>query len=286
MMAKTLTDDFHRIPGANRIALSPELAEEIKNRFDVVRVNKFQIFLLAAGLRKKYLNKKTNEYAPEFQGWYKKNKMDALFGQLPNFTKYASAGDVIDYVDRHTSNPEKYLKQLPTSMGALYELSLMLSDKNGKDAFSICLHFTPKRKLLDEPKSEWSTQRPALIRSNTTEAMVRNWRRNWNNPPPPKVKRSDKRTLPFLTITVSGELFDFDKKTGDKIGCVDLAEVETMLAKINKLFTEENAAQFRIAETPAVKPGTKGAVQQPAMEYLTEGYFRRKEAADPARNIK
>jgi hypothetical protein len=286
MMAKPTADNFHRIPGANRIALSSELAEEIKDRFDVVRENRFQLFLLAAGLRKKHLNKKTNEYAPDFLGWYNKHKMDALFGQLPNFTKYASAGDVVDYVDRHTSNPEKYLKQLPTSLSALYELSLLLGDKQGKDAFNICLHFTAKRGSLDEQKSEWKTQRPALIRSNTTAPMVRNWRRNWNNPPPPKAKRTDKRTLPLATITVSGELFDFDKKTGDKIGCVDLAEVEAMLAKINKLFTDENAAQFRIIETPAVKPGTKGAVQQPAMEYLTEGYFRRKEAADPARNIK
>ena len=105
MMAKPTADNFHRIPGANRIALSSELAEEIKDRFDVVRENRFQLFLLAAGLRKKHLNKKTGEYAPEFQGWYEKHKMDEVFGQLPNFTKYASAGDVIDYVDRHTSNP-------------------------------------------------------------------------------------------------------------------------------------------------------------------------------------
>jgi hypothetical protein len=270
MMAKPTADNFHRIPGANRIALSSELAEEIKDRFDVVRENRFQLFLLAAGLRKQHLNKKTGEYAPEFQGWYEKHKMDAVFGQLPNFTKYASAGDVIDYVDRHTSNPEKYLKRLPVSPGALYEISQILTDKNGKDAFNVCLHFTAKRKSLDEPKSEWTTRYPALIRPNTTAPMVRNWRRQWNDPPPPRVKRTDKRTLPLATITVSGELFDFDRKTGDKLGCVDLPAVEKLLKELSKHFTDKNALQFRLADS---------------MDYLTEGYFKRKEAADPAGGI-
>ena len=32
--------------------------------------------------------------------------------------------------------------------------------------------------------------------------------------------------LKFITITVNGELWDFDKKTGDKTGCVDLNDVE------------------------------------------------------------
>ena len=268
-MAKQ-TNELTRIPGGNRIALSKALAQEIRDRFDKVRENRFQLFLLAAGLRKKYLNKKTQKYAADFEGWYKSNNMKELFGELPNFTKYASAGDVIDYVDRHTSDPEKYLKRLPVSMGALYEISQILTDKNGEEDFRLCLQFTAKRKSLDAPKSEWRTPYPALIRPQTTEAMVRNWRRQWNDPPRPWVKRNDKRTLPLATITVSGELFDFDRKTGDKLGCVDLPAVEELLKKLNGHFNDKNILQFKLTDS---------------MDYLTEGYFKRKEQTDPAGKI-
>ena len=258
------------IPGGNRITFSNQLADEIKERFAADRENRFQLFLLAAGLRKKYLNKKTKEYTKEFVSWMKAKQLDELFGSLSNFTKYAAAGDVVAYVASNTSQPAKYLKRLPLSVGTLYELSQILTGKNGKETFNTCLHFTAKRNSLSEPKHEWKTTKPALIRPKTTEAIVRNWRRNWNDPTPPKKKRTDKRTLPLATISVSGELFDFDKKTGDKIGCVDLPDVEAFIKKLNKLFGEENALQYKF---------------EPNIEYLTNGYFKRKEANDPAARI-
>jgi len=100
---------------------------------------------------------------------------------------------------------------------------------------------------------------------------VRDWRQKWENPPPPKPKRTDKRTLKFLTITVNGELFDFDKKNGDKIGCVDLNDVENFLTKVRKLITKENEHQFLITDE---------------MEYLTDGYFKRKDQTDVTKNLK
>jgi len=260
----------YRIPGGNRITFSNQLADEIKERFAADRGNRFQLFLLAAGLRKKYLNKTTKEYTKEFVGWMKAMQLDELFGSLSNFTKYAAAGDVVAYVATNTSNPEKYLKRLPLSVGTLYEISQILKDKNGKETFKVCLHFTAKRKSLSQPKHEWTTKTPALISPKTSEAVVRNWRRQWNDPPPTKQKRTDKRTLPLATISVSGELFDFDKKTGDKIGCVDLPDVEAFIKKLNKLFGEENAIQFKL---------------EAHTDYLTDGYFKRKEASDPAAKI-
>lgn len=260
----------YRMPGGNRITVSSHLADEIKKRFAADRENRFQLFLLAAGLRKKYLNKRTNKYTKEFVSWMKVEQLDELFGSLSNFTKYAAAGDVVAYVAKNTSNPAKYLKRLPLSVGTLYEVSQILKDKNGKETFKVCLEFTAKRKSLSEPKYEWSTKLPALISPRTSEAVVRNWRREWNDPPPPKQQRSDKRTLPLASIMVSGELFDFDKKTGDKIGCVDLSDVEAFIKKLNKLFDEENAIQFKL-ETHT--------------DYLTDGYFKRKQASDAAAKI-
>ena len=84
-------------------------------------------------------------------------------------------------------------------------------------------------------------------------------------------KRTDKRTLKFITITVNGELWDFDKKTGDKKGCVDLIDVEEFLKKVNGLINETNSIQFKVTDE---------------MEYLTNGYYRDKNRCDPTRNIK
>jgi len=255
--------------GHNRINLSIELVDELRDRFENDRENRFQLFVLSGSIRRKYLDKKTNKYSSEFDSWFKKNKLDELYGSLSNFTKYCGCGDVINYVGTKTSDPQKFLKQLPLSVGSLYELSMVL--KSDKDLFEILLYYTPKRKSVDEPKVQWVTKRPPLINKNTTEQKIRLWRKNFDNPPPPKQKRTDKRSLKFLTITVNGELFDFDKKNGDKLGCVDISEVEEFLKRINGLMSEEDHQKFKITDD---------------MDYLYDGYFKRKDRYDVTKNIK
>lgn len=255
--------------GHNQIVLDDELENEIKQRFDNDRENKFQLFLLSSSIRKKYLDKDTNKYDKKFENWYKKKGLENYYGSLSNFTKYCGCGDVVNYVGTKTSDPQKYLNQLPLSVGSLYELSIIL--KSDKKLFNVLLHFTPKRKTIDEPQYDWVTKRPPLIRKNQTEKGIRSWRRLWENPPPPKQKRTDKRSLKFLTIKVNGELFDFDKKNGDKLGCVDLSDVENFYQKVQNLINEETNKQFLIEDE---------------MDYLTEGYFKRKDQYDITKNIK
>ncbi len=202
------------IPGSNRVTLGNELVQEIRQRFEHDRDNSFQLYLLSSGIRRKYLDKKSGNYTDEFQSWYKKTKMDELYGSLANFTKYAMCGEVVNYVGTKTSNPDKYLKQLPVSVGSLYEISIIL--RRYEDVFKTCLHFTPSRSSLDEEKHDWKTPRPALIRKNITELEVRTWRQKWENPPPPKQKPTDKRTLKFVTIQVNDELIEFNRKTGTR----------------------------------------------------------------------
>jgi hypothetical protein len=260
----------YKIPSGKRVQLSDDLEREIKDRFQQDRENRFQLFVLSSGIRNKYLDKRTKTYSKEFIRWYRDRGLEEIFGKLPNFTKYANCGDVIAYVASKTSDPDKYLKKLPTSVGALYEISLIL--KSSEDLFRVCLHYTAKRKALDTPPHEWVTKLPALINQNASELAIRSWRRKWENPPAPKVKRSDKRTLPFVTITCSGELLDFDKRTGEKIGALDLDEVELFYEKLTKFFKKEATGdlQFRLNDD---------------MDYLTRAYFKRKESNDPARNL-
>ena len=143
--------------------------------------------------------------------------------------------------------------------------------KKDKDLFELLLYYTPKRTSIDEPKVQWITKRPPLINKSSTEQKIRMWRQNFDNPPPPKQKRTDKRTLKFLTIEVNGELFDFDKKNGDKIGCVDLDEVEEFMSKVRSLINETNTMKFKVTDE---------------MEYLTDGYYKRKDQYDVTKNIK
>ena len=262
--------DTYRIPTGKRVTISESLENEIKTRFQQDRDNRFQLFLLSSGIRNKYLDKRTKKYSDQFLKWYKTSGMEDLYGSIPNFTKYSSCGDVVHYVGTKTSDPKKYLKKLPLSVGSLYEISMIL--KMSEDLFKVCLHFTPTRKSVDDPKHEWVTKRPSLINKNSSELKIRTWRRKWENPPPPRVKRTDKRTLPFVTITCSGELFDFDKRTGDKVGVLDLDEVELFFEKLSKFFDKESPSelQFRLEDH---------------MDYLTEGYYKRKERVDPGRNI-
>lgn len=264
-----MSDLQYQIRGGNQITLSDALEREIKDRYQRSREDRFQLHLLSSALRNKYLNRKTNSYSEEFQKWYSDRGMTKIFGSLSNFTKHCGGGDVINWVGTKTSDPQKYLNQLPTSVGALYELSIIL--KSDEDLFKLILQFTPNRKSIDEPKYDWVTKKPPLISNDVTEEKLRNWRRKWENPPPPKQKRTDKRTLKFVEITCNGELFDFDRKTGEKIGCLDLDEVEEFLIKLRALFDEHTDLQFKLTDH---------------MEYLTNGYFKRKESYDVTRNIK
>lgn len=264
-----MTDLQYQIRGGNQITLSDDLEREIKDRYQRSREDRFQLHLLSSALRNKYLNRKTNSYSEEFQKWYSDRGMTKIFGSLSNFTKHCGGGDVINWVGTKTNDPQKYLNQLPMSVGALYEMSIIL--KSDEDLFKLILQFTPNRKSIDEPKYDWVTKKPPLISNDVTEEKLRNWRRKWENPPPPKQKRTDKRTLKFVEITCNGELFDFDRKTGEKIGCLDLDEVEEFLIKLRALFDEHTDLQFKLTDH---------------MEYLTNGYFKRKESYDVTRNIK
>lgn len=268
-MQQLQNPERYQVPGDNEVTLSKELEERLKAHFQSDRTNRFQLYVLSSGIRRKYLDPITQKYSSQFIKWYNATGMDKLFGSISNFTKYASAGDVIHFVATKTSNPEKYLNQLPVSVGALYEISMIL--KSSEDAFNVCLHYTASRKSVNEPKFEWKTKKPALIAPRVTEQKVRTWRQNWENPPPPKVKRTDKRVLPVVSIYCSGELLNFDRKTGEKFGCLDLDRVEELMQEISRLFGAENEAQFRL---------------ESHMDKLTSMYFKRKEYYDVTRNAK
>lgn len=232
----------YAIPGSNGISLDKKLADQIRKHFNTDRENRFQLFLLAAGIRNKYLNKKTGHYSGDFDDWFRKNKMEDVYGGVKNFIKYASAGDVVAHTAFNTSDPEKYLQQLPISLRALYEISFILkgSIEKKNNWFLLCLNHRQFIKLengKEVPTRDKSTI--PLINKHVTAPEIKAWLENRNNPVETlKQKRKDDRVLLLATISVSGSLYDFNKKTGDHIGSAKLQEVQRLMKELTRLFSK------------------------------------------------
>lgn len=231
-------------PGDNTVTLSEGLATDLKKLFRKDRENRFRLFLLCHGIRQKYLDPVRNDYAKEFHDWYSSSGVAELFGKLPNFTKYAAAGEVVDFVATKTTNPTKYLKQLPTSTRALYEVFQIM--KLDEEAFHVCLNFTPTRKHFDAPKYEWKTKGTSpLIHPTASSLDLAAWRKRWEAPVKDKVEDKFRRNVRLLTISVSEDIFEFDP-VGNKVGVVDMSEVKALLSQIEALFSQDNEKQFKL----------------------------------------
>lgn len=93
----TRTNRRYQIPAASDLALKDGLSAKLKELWATAQGSSFDLFLYAAGLRERYLDKKTEPYSPEFQDWYAKQEIQQLLGKMPSFTKYAIAGKNVSF---------------------------------------------------------------------------------------------------------------------------------------------------------------------------------------------
>ena len=258
----------YTIPGDNSVVLSDALADTVRKHFANDRENRFQLFLLAAGIRKRYLKKKGNkdQYEDSFSEWYHKQKMDKQFGQLSNFTKYGLAGELVAYTAK---NAEKYLVQLPTTLRSLYSAYALL--QKDKKVFEICLRVHPTRKSVDEPQTEWGTKgNDPLIHPHATsqeiEAFIERW---FNTQQPEQSSPVDKKEMVLLAkVYVSKDLFNFDKKSGKHLGSIDMPDVETLLTNLQKTL-----------------PRGKSFAVENDIPKIKKKYYRTKDKSGPAAKI-
>jgi len=258
------SDDAIITPGANAVALSNALAQKIKRHFKKDKDNRFELFLLSHAIREKYLDKKSNEYSVDFIDFYEQYKLEEVYGTLANFTKYAAAGSVIEYVKK-TRNSEQNLNKLPVGANTLYEISLII--KLDEEALRACWHFTPRRKSKTAKKHEWITSgTKPLIRPDVTVREISAWRKAWEEPEKEKAEQ-DKyhRNVKLLTLSISEDIFKFDA-VGNKEGVVDLEEVLSLLGKVQALLNKDNEKQFRL---------------ESQIERIQERYAAAKEKNDP-----
>jgi hypothetical protein len=257
-------------PGDNAVTLSPELAKQIKRHFKKDRDNRFELCLLSHAVREKYLDKETDKYTEEFRDFYYKQDLKSVYGNLANFTKYASAGSAIEYVKSNTTDPDKYLAQLPVGINALYEISLII--KLDEAALKACWHFTPRRKSKAAKKHEWITSGTGpLIRPDVTFIELSAWRKRWEEPEREEAEQDKyQRNVKLLTLSVSRDIFKFDA-VGNKEGVVDLEEVVSLLEKVQALLNKGNEKQFRLDSQ---------------IEQIQKRYAAAKEKNDPTNVLK
>ena len=253
-MVKKLKTDFI-LPGANAVVLTTELADQLVDHMIADKQNRFSSYVLAAGIRKAHRDKKTDIYSDEFHHWYDENELDQVFGDAPNFSKFASAGDVVAHVSK-MDDAERYMKQLPVSKGALYACSFILQPRKKPRAkyeleFKRCLMMHPTRKSVDEPQHEWGNKgKTPVIHPRATELEIRQWLRNWENPPPPKPKRDKlKRDQPLATIMFSGSLYDFlsvrDRKVSIEASIIETYNVISVAAETSEFVLVNDAKNVK-----------------------------------------
>ncbi len=262
----TKTNRRYQLPTSSELALKGGLSAKLKGLWSSAQENSFELFLYAAALRERYLDKKTQEYSAEFKDWYTKQEIQHLFGKLPAFTKYAMAGNVVNFF-ANEFREGKYVNQLPLSRSALYEISLLKDQLSAADL----------EKLLFSGGDDGQ----ALICPSASASDISAHRfRQQNKGSKPQKSKSKKFNIPLATIYVSSDLYKFQKGTGEHVGAVKLQDAEKLLAAIvGKLnpdvfdvrdnlakisTTYKNKADAASPSAPLRKPKAKKAVKKKA----------------------
>ncbi len=177
------------------------------------------MFLYAAGLRDRYLDKKKDQYSPEFQEWYAKQELKLLFGKMPSFTKYAMAGGVVSFFANDFKDG-KYVNQLPLTRSALYEISLLKELVSASELEKLFYKGGP-----DDAEG--------LIHPSASAADIASYRNRLQFKSSKATKNKSKKfNIALATIYVSRDLYKFQKGTGEHVGTVDLQDAEKLIAAI------------------------------------------------------
>jgi hypothetical protein len=300
VMAKTPDPtERYALIGHNQISIADgtdaeaDLFREIESLFSKeesllqnVKDTRFRLYIIAASLRKRYWNAKTNKYDQAFHEWYgtKGRNLNRFFKTFPNFTKYAAAGDLVNYVATQSATPDDDLAKLPPSLLTLYHLHLVkngLIEQNHERVFWTLFVSTPKRKSRPDKSIKFDKtplihgERVVKLDDGTNDIQpatiaqdIIDWWSTWNNPVATQ-KSKNEFSIPVATIYAHKSLFSFNRQ-GDHDGTVDLADITKLMREVRSYFTTRNSAKFRI-ETEVAD--------------VTDRYTKRKKQKHPERKI-
>jgi hypothetical protein len=87
----TKTNRRYQIPAFSELALKDGLSAKLKDLWATAQGSSFDLFLYAAGLRDRYLDRKQQRYSPDFQEWYERQELPQLLGKMPSFMSFFAA---------------------------------------------------------------------------------------------------------------------------------------------------------------------------------------------------
>ena len=238
-----------KLPTKEEVALTEELVSVIQSHHRKSREHLFHLCMIAYGLRTHNLmkpksgaggNAQGRVYKPKFREWYSANSLDEVYGSLQNFTLYAMAGRLLEYVQWRVD--PKHISNLPSRVTALYALSQIVWSQGDKA--------TPEsRKLFDKalhhPIKDGSKHN-ALIHPRVTRREIDDWRAIQSGKSA-KVDPIKTHSVVIATITVHKDLFKFDSRTGKKRVGPTMPEVKELTDKLESLVTELDKGKDRFA---------------------------------------
>jgi hypothetical protein len=109
---------------SNKIPLNRALVDEFLAFQKNIRENAISMAEKAYDIRSQYLSADGRKYDKEFEKWWSDYKLDSIFGQRANFTKWPSAGAALSQ-----AKIGEYRDRMPTTLTALYEVSQLTPDE-------------------------------------------------------------------------------------------------------------------------------------------------------------
>lgn len=250
----TRKNHTYKLPSTADVALKDDLSTRLKELFSAATQNSFELYLYAAAMRKRYLNEASGDYKPEFREWYETHEIHLILGKLPTFTKYAMAGEAVNYF-ANVFREGRYVSQLPVTRSALYELSLLI---DSIDELQL-------EKLFHTEGEDGD----ALITPSTTAPEIERYRRRQTAKSVIKTETPSREfTIPLATIYVSRDLYKFNKKTGEHQGPISLDQARAALEVIQESI---GAEAFDIRTN---------------IEKITKKFEKRMKKASPSRSLR
>ena len=240
----------HSIPNCKSSNLQT-LEKQVKNLFSKKKAATVEICLLSSGIRDKYLvsvDEGRATYDAEFNNWIKYGSGAAQYGGVENFTKYAGAGDAINYFSS-VKKPKKdnfdYVNALPlNSVSALNEVNKIINclegfvDHRKEPRIFTLFHGWVQRTSERDKVGETNTKIGKLIHSQSTASDLKSWREGWISPNA-KVMKPIVEGIKFTELRINSSLFEWNPAGKKSENQISLDKFNKELIRLRKVLAAE-----------------------------------------------
>jgi hypothetical protein len=236
------------VPNCKKVDLS-NLYKQVKELFSKKKASTVEICLLSAGIRNKYLIQVDGRpsYAPEFINWIDNGSGASQYGDRSNFTKYAGAGDAINFFSNAKKPPKDdfdYASALPlNSVSALNEVNKIITclegivDHRRQPRIFTLFHGWVQRTSEKDKVGETNTKIGKLIHPQCTVSDLKSWREGWVSPKA-KVGKPTVEGIKFTELRINSSLFEWNQ-AGMKDGQLSFQNLNRELDRLKKVLIKE-----------------------------------------------